>query len=768
MKQRLLHLTKLFLGWPITFIAFFFIYKIISGKTDALSFSFSDINFILLVTSIFFFLIYFFLRVVVWQKILLLQNHHTSFLTTAFFWSGSEIKRFVPGNIWSLFSRIDQFSKKTIGKKEVFWAIVEESKIVVLSNLVISVFSFSFAYSTLFPYLPTTILVLLSCIAVTTVIGLYIYRNPKNYIPLLYGIASFISFGLGTYLSIASITALSPYYIATFVSYFCFCYLVGYLSFIIPMGLGVRETAITIGLSKFIAEHTAAIASIYTRIILILAELIFFGLAFFLYKTKETSSKSILAFVQKHWHIIFLGLGIFFYILYFSSASIARYDNFYTGRFDLGNMDQTVWNTSRGRIFQLTDPDGTQIVSRLAYHADFILILLAPFYKIWSDPRLLLIIQTIVLAFGTIFIFLIAKNIFSKNYFGLLFAFLYLLNPHIQHANLYDFHAVTFATTFLLGAFYFLQKKRLYYFVLFSILAGLTKENVWLVISLLGAYVLFRTKKNIQVSVIALSVCIMAAAIFYYLVWIAIPNARGTQHFAISYYADFGNTPTSIVKTMLFSPLKTMTILLQPDRILYIFQLFLPIGFIAFLSPLYLVFAAPDFAINLLSNNSQLRQIYYHYASVITPFIFIASMYGTKNIQIRFPRVARFLPMYLMIAAVWGAYLYGPLPGAKNPNVAMFTTPLANKDIINNYLTRLNKQYSVAATNNLGSHLSRRQKVFTIPTGLHEADIVVFLLNDPFAQPSLAAQKQMVNELKQDKNYLLVFEKDDFVAFQKK
>ena len=58
--------------------------------------------------------------------------------------------------------------------------------------------------------------------------------------------------------------------------------------------------------------------------------------------------KKIISNLHNHWHIIILFLGIFFYILYFSSASIARYDNFYTGRFDLGNMDQTVWNTKSG------------------------------------------------------------------------------------------------------------------------------------------------------------------------------------------------------------------------------------------------------------------------------------------------------------------------------------------------------------------------------------------------------------------------------------
>lgn len=774
MKQRLLHLTKLFLGWPITFIAFFFIYKIISEKTEVLSFSFSDINFILLITGVFFFLIYFFLRVVLWQKIMSAKNHHLSFISTAFYWSSSEIKRFVPGNIWSTFSRMQQFSEKQIGKprfdrgkKEIFWAIVEESKIVVLSSLTVSIFSFSFVFSILFPSVSTTIIVSAAWTTVVTLVGIYLYLNPKNYQLLLYGMTSFFFFSLGTYFSISSVTALSPYYLGTFISFFSFCYLIGYLSFVVPMGLGVRETAITIGLSRFIGETTSAIAAIFTRLVLIFSELLFFSLAFFLYKTKETSSKVILTFVQKNWHIVLLGLGIFFYILYFSSASIARYDNYYTGRFDLGNMDQTVWNTTQGRIFQLTDPNGTEIISRLAFHADFFLILLAPLYKVWPDPKLILLVQSVVLGFGALFVYLIAKKILGNKTISLIFAASYLINPGVNYSNLYDFHSVTLATTFLLGAFYFMLQKQYIWFVIFSILSGSTKENIWLILSFFGIYTLLREKISVK-KILALIFSLVCIGIFYYLVWIAIPAARGGNHFALSYYSDFGDNPTSIVKNALFSPQKILFSVIQPDRIVYIFQLFFPLGFLSLGSPLLLIFSAPDFFITLMSNNTQLRQIYYHYTAAITPFIFISAIYGAKNIIEYFPKYSSVTICYLLFATCYSVYAYGPLPGAKNPSTLMFTDRLQNKEIIDQFISKIHKNYSVAATNNVGSHLSHRQRIYTIPQGLDKADIIVFLLNDPSAQPSLATQIQMADNLRGDNKFELLFEKDDFVVFKRK
>ena len=113
------------------------------------------------------------------------------------------------------------------------------------------------------------------------------------------------------------------------------------------------------------------------------------------------------------------------------------------------------------------------------------------------------------------------------------------------------------------------------------------------------------------------------------------------------------------------------------------------------------------------------------------------------------------------------AYSFGPLPGAKKPNLDMFTKPYSDKKTVENFLSAIPEKDKVAATNNLGSHLSHREVIYTVPIGIDKADIVLFLLNDSFAQPSLEAQKEMAANLKQDKNYTLVFEKGDFVVLRR-
>ncbi len=493
-------------------------------------------------------------------------------------------------------------------------------------------------------------------------------------------------------------------------------------------------------------------------------------------------NKKIKKFIVHHKQELITAIAATCYSIYFTTASFLRYDNFYTGRFDLGNMDQAVWNTIHGRIFQTTD--GITIVSRLSSHADFILILISPLYKIWADPRMLLILQSVVLSLGSVFVFKISNMVLKNKNAALIFSLAFLFNPLMQYTNLYDFHAVTLATTLLLGTFYFFMKKNYLWFVIFAILAGLTKEEIWPAIAFFGIYTIFHEavmilrkkhklkSKNTLINLFfGFSVASVSLYIFYYIIWIAIPQARGGgNHFALSYYSDFGGSPFEVIKNVIFSPLKVLEILTTKARLVYIGQLFAPLGFLSFLSPVIILFALPDLSINLLSQDAGLYQIYYQYTAAITPFIFISAIFGFKNLVKWFPKknVSKFLIILISITAIISAYAYGPLPGAMHPNIDMFTKPLKDRKLIQTFISGIPTRYKVAATNNLGSHLSRRQNVYTIPEGLNEADVLVFLLNDPFAQPSLSAQKEMVDKLKSNPDYKLLFSQGDFVAFQKK
>lgn len=475
--------------------------------------------------------------------------------------------------------------------------------------------------------------------------------------------------------------------------------------------------------------------------------------------------RKLLDWVKANKHLTAVIILSLIFTLYFSWASILRYENFYTGRYDLGNMDQTVWNTIRGRIFQTNDDQGN-IISRLSAHADFILILIAPLYRIWADPRLLLVLQPLVVAIGAFFIYGISNHILKNKNFSLIFVLAYLLYPALDNSLLYDFHAVVLATTFLLGTYYYLLKRRLVPFLIFGILAGICKEHIWVVLGVLSLFYAYKNHIKKRDQIIALIFSIYSFAAFFGLIWYVIPYFKKGQHFALSYYSDFGESPTQVVKNIFLNPFKTVGDILTPTKLQYLFKLIMSVGFLPVLAPLMLIFAIPELMINLLSQNTQLTQIIYHYTATITPFIFISSIYAVSSLSAKFK--GKYLIAFLLFFTLLGAYELGPLPFARYPNIDMITKPLPNRDVIESFLEQIPRRLSIAATNNVGSHLSRRQTLYTLPIGLDKADVVVFLLNDRFAQPTLQSQKDMAEQLKHDKNYIEVFKTGDFIAFEKR
>ncbi len=793
---------KFFLGWPLSILALIFIFKFIDTRLSSINSFIHTINYLLLLYGMISYVLFYALRSFLWREILKTKGHSIPLKTSTFMWAYAEIKRFVPGVIWSVLGRTMLFSKEKIKPSTVLSGMTLEIQTVILSTMFLSFLSVPFVLTNFSPvsyYANLSIGLLLGFIAFSYAYFFHSKLTEKIHRPknskraqkiweihdalfssislkikvrlFLIGIITFSFFGLGTYLVVAASVALNPYDIVSTIGFFILSYFIGYVSIIVPLGLGVREGAIILGLSSTMPVATAAFVAISARVIFVIAELFFLLFAYLWKNAKGKWYVKLETFLKKNKPLIVTILLILMYVSYFTPVSFLRYDNFYTGRFDLGNMDQTVWNTYRGRIFQLTDPDGTQIMSRLGFHADFILILLSPFYHIWADPRMLLIIQTVTLACGGLFVFLIAKNVLKKPSFALIFAFAYLLSPSVQHTNMYDFHAVTLATTFLLGAYYFLSKHKYYLFSLFLILAGLCKEQIWVIAALFGLYIAFHHEikiNNIRRKLIGIGLFILGIGIFYLLIAQVIPAFRGSNHFALSYYSDFGDSPLSIAKNMILSPGKTFSYITQDGRAFYLLQLSLPLGFLMLAAPEFLLFAVPDLAINLLSNNRQLHQIYFQYTATITPFLFIAAIYGARRIEKRIPRLTPYLGWYLLITTIIGAYLYGPLPPAQYANIDMMHKPLAYKEEINSFISQIKKKYSIAATNNIGSHLSRRQRIYTIPVGVNTSDVVIFLLNDPYAQPSREAQIKMAESLRQDPRYVVAFEKEEFIAFRKK
>jgi uncharacterized membrane protein len=306
-------------------------------------------------------------------------------------------------------------------------------------------------------------------------------------------------------------------------------------------------------------------------------------------------------------------------------------------------MNQVVYNTSQGRFLEMTNQDLKKNVSRLAIHFDPILAIFAPFYKIYEGPEILLIGQALILGLGAWAVYLIAEKILKKKSISLIFALLYLFYFPVQRAVLFDFHAVTLATTFFLFAIYFQEVKKWSWFFIFVLLALLTKEHIGLVVVFYGIYLLVIKKEKKT----GLFTSFLGLIFFIVTVYVVIPYFRGGEHFAANYFVDIKSRLT----TIFIDGFSYVKLLILPN----IYSLF---------SPLTLLISLPEWAINILSINNNQRSILFHYNSVIVAFIFYSLILGYKN----FCQIVKNKKLQVTFFAVFiffnlrSIYLYNPIP----------------------------------------------------------------------------------------------------------
>jgi uncharacterized membrane protein len=472
------------------------------------------------------------------------------------------------------------------------------------------------------------------------------------------------------------------------------------------------------------------------------------------------------ALKKKYLPDIILYLCIALFVVYFTHLSFARHDNFYSLRLDLGNMDQTVWNVVHGNGFTLTDPMGEKQMSRTGIHADFLLILLAPLYLIWSNPKMLLLVQVVVVSLGALPVYWIAKSKITSKYIALFFPVAYLLYPPLQRMVLYDFHAVALSTTFLLLAYWYMEKEKYVWFGIFATLAALGKEEVWLVTGLFGFYIAWKKGKKW----IGLATLFISGIIFYALFWKIIPaHAIAQQHFALAYLSEFGNSPDGVLKNILVQPMAVLRSIFLPDRLFYYFLLLFPVGFFPVFAPAALFFALPDLLINSLSSNGLMRTINYQYTSNIIPFIFISAIAGYNALQHMISstwhkRLFLGLGISALCISIWA---WGELPYGRDLKWWFYFMPKPEKDVMQQVEKMTDSKYSVSATNNIGAHFSQRQFLYNYPIHAQEADVVVIELGDPHAWPNSIEQQRVLDDLMKNMQYTLIAHTGNFYAFKK-
>ena len=172
----------------------------------------------------------------------------------------------------------------------------------------------------------------------------------------------------------------------------------------------------------------------------------------------------------------------------------------------------------------------------------------------------------------------IARRRLENPLAALAFPFAYLMLPALQAANLFEFHAVAFAPVFLLAAFYVMDRTTWQsegdtlasrgkigwaLYALFVLLALSCKEDVSMIVILLGIYIAVFRKRWLA------GVLTSAAGLIWFssAVYVIIPHFRPSGSPFLAFYDGLGDNPVSIAWNLLTQPQLFLDHVLTPENL---------------------------------------------------------------------------------------------------------------------------------------------------------------------------------------------------------
>mgnify|MGYP005842074301 CR=1 FL=1 len=349
------------------------------------------------------------------------------------------------------------------------------------------------------------------------------------------------------------------------------------------------------------------------------------------------------------------------YALGFGALAARAYPAHETSAFDLGNYTQALWNAAHGRGLQFTlAPEfGT---TRWAVHVEPFLLLLVPVFRwITDDPRCLLWLQAVVIALGGWPLYGLARRRLGSDWAAVGLVLIYFLLPALEAVTLHEFHPVGLAPTWLLAAWYCLDRawvaagdeqgiwpgahrpatpppRRLgtphpaaWLSALFFLLALSTKEDISLHVALSGLYLMALRRRWRA----GLALTLAGAAWFYVATWLVLPANRpdGSHSAYLGFFSQLGDTPLEILLSPVRAPDKVWAMLSAPDTWRGVAMLTLPLAGVSLAGWPFLLLALPTLAIALFSSNPLMHQLEtYHYAAPALAGVMLAGVEGVGRL----------------------------------------------------------------------------------------------------------------------------------------
>jgi uncharacterized membrane protein len=378
-----------------------------------------------------------------------------------------------------------------------------------------------------------------------------------------------------------------------------------------------------------------------------------------------------------------------------------------TALWDFAFYDQIIWNTAHGHFLVTSVRGGLHIFCE---HFKPIIALLAPIYHITNNTNVLLSVFTSINASVIVSAYLIARLLTRSHYTGLIIAIsVFFYQPFINAFN-FLLHTQVLADPLILFAFYCMLRKRIWFGILFFILALGCKQNIAIDVFGVGLFLMLKRNKGGWV-VAALALIALIAYTFY-----IEPTFRYPYHF--------------VKKSDCYSHLITWKLdewqrLLKPNPIMFFILVFGPFAFLSFRCKGWYWLLGPSLLFRLLIAWPNFRTITYHYTGGLNALVIISAAYGVASffeIQQKAEKdncEYKFVPQRwlkneqaLLSVLFLSVFLFAGTPHLFK--IDKYLTEASERGIqkIAAILDSVPSDYSVLASERLSAHLSHRPYLF--------------------------------------------------------
>jgi uncharacterized membrane protein len=460
------------------------------------------------------------------------------------------------------------------------------------------------------------------------------------------------------------------------------------------------------------------------------------------------------------------------------SYAITLFYEFKTSGCDGASFAQILFNIINNNGFNTTLNPPFKEQNFLGFHFSPILYLLAPIFYFFPYVETLLFIMSSTIALAAYPIFLTAEHILKSRWLALLIATLYLLNPFVMNAALWDFHEIAFAPLCIAIMFLALIHKKRLPFILLSLVLLSIKEHYGLAVfgfGLLWAWHWRDPKFGLSISafgIVALCFILMIAMPYF-----SISNAT-TMMNATSAIDRFSwlHDPFSATSPLLF---------LVASGVMYISVLVIPLIFFPLGAFMWLLPAMADIAVNVLSTNTMMRSIFSYHSAAIVPVILVALCVAIGQLtESKTIVLSRNTIIYtVVIISIPYSYALSSLPFAGMPNLweRALMPQLSYKSDDIEALAAIHglipSEASVSAQNNIVPHMPIQSKLFQFPNRYEDVDFVVLQLRFPFqyvqdvfgSPYEISGEKYFtaVDKLFSQREWGIVLSKNDWVVLKR-